>query len=142
MKKPILFFLLSALLFFSCDEDDQFTTSCLPANLQNGVIAFYPFNNGALSDVSSGGNDLVNTTAASAAADRNGNANCAFQFDNTQAAEEFLTTTNTNFLNGLSAFPFLCGINPSTPAEPEVIMKCWLAEVQTATAPTGAENGR
>jgi hypothetical protein len=51
MKKflpPIL-----ALAIFGCGENEKFSIDCLPSNLRNGVIAFYPFNNGSLMDESS-----------------------------------------------------------------------------------------
>ena len=95
---------LAVLCLFACNKDEQNTIDCLPANLQNGVIAFYPFNAGSLLDESSSTNDLTNATAAVSTTDRNGNANCAYLFDSSQSTEEFLSTTNTNFLNGLNAF--------------------------------------
>ena len=76
----------------------------LTVNLQSELIAFYPFNEGSLTDESTNSNNLTNTTTASPSTDRLGNPNCAFQFDNSQSNDEFLTTTNTNFLNNLDAF--------------------------------------
>ncbi len=104
MNLKKIFFLILALGVFSCGEDDEFKVDCLPANLQNGVIAFYPFSGGSLNDESSNSNNITNPTTAIPSIDRNGNSNCAYLFDNTQPDEEFLTTTNSNFLNGLSQF--------------------------------------
>ena len=102
MKKTIALFLITGL--FSCDKPEEFTVDCLPPNLQSGVIAFYPFNGGSLADESPNNNNLSNPTTATPAADRNGNAGCAYQFDNTTGNDEFLTTANTNFLNGRNTF--------------------------------------
>ena len=102
MKKTIALFLIIGI--FSCGEEEKFTVDCLPPNLQTGVIAFYPFNGGALADASPNNNGLTNPTTAIPAADRNGNADCASQFDNLSGNDEFLTTANSNFLNGLNAF--------------------------------------
>ena len=88
----------------SCDKDDKFTVDCLSTNLQNGIIAFYPFNSGSLTDESLNNNNLNNPTTAVPTTDRNGNSNCAFEFENSQTVEEFLTTTNSNFLNALNEF--------------------------------------
>ena len=85
-------------------EDEEFKVDCLPTNLQNGVIAFYPFNVGSLDDGSTNSNNLTNPTTANPSTDRDGNANCAFQFNNSLADEEFLTTTASNFLNDLDEF--------------------------------------
>jgi len=89
---------------FGCGDDDNLTLDCLPVNLQNGVIAFYPFNDGSLDDESSNSNDLSNSTTAAPSSDRNGNTFCAYEFQNNQTSVEFITTTNTSFLNNLDAF--------------------------------------
>ena len=68
------------------------------------MIAFYPFENGDLVDASGNGNDLTNPTLAHPASDRNNNPDCAYEFDNYPDQGQFLTTTRTGFLNGLSAF--------------------------------------
>lgn len=102
IEKSIL--LILAIGILSCGGDDQFNIECLPSNLQNGVIAFYPFNNGNLDDESGNSNHITNSTTAMPSTDRNGNSDCAYQFDNTQTDEEFLTTTNSNFLNNLDKF--------------------------------------
>lgn len=104
MKKLTYFILMLAVLGCTKDTLDVFDVNCLPNNLQNGVIAFYPFNDGSLHDQSSNNNDVVNQTMAKPSQDRNGNPNCAYAFDNSKANEEYLTTTNTEFLNGLDEF--------------------------------------
>jgi hypothetical protein len=88
---------------WSCKKE-EFTVDCLPANLQNGVIAFYPFNDGSLNDESPNSNNLINTTSAVQSSDRNGNLNCAYVFENHLGQSEFLTSTNSNFLNNLATF--------------------------------------
>lgn len=104
MKMKKILFLFLVLGIFSCGDDDEFKVDCLSANLQNGVIAFYPFNNGSLDDKSSNSNNLTNTTTANSTTDRNGNTDCAYQFDNSQTDDEFLTTSDTDFLNNLDEF--------------------------------------
>ncbi len=46
MKK--ILFLIFTVGIISCGDDDEFTVDCLPVHLQNGVISFYPFNDGSL----------------------------------------------------------------------------------------------
>jgi hypothetical protein len=104
MKVDLLIFAALILGMSSCGDDDQFNVDCLPQNLQNGVIAFYPFNDGSLLDESPNNNNFTNPTGATPSEDRNGNANCCFIFDNSQQEEAYLTTPNTVFLNGLDAF--------------------------------------
>jgi hypothetical protein len=104
MKIKKILFLILSIGIFSCRDDDEFKVDCLPTNLQNGVIAFYPFNGGSLNDESTNSNNLTNPTTAIPSTDRNGNADCAFYFDNSQTDEEFITTTNSIFLNGLNEF--------------------------------------
>lgn len=102
MTKILLLTLVIGIL--SCVDDDEFKVDCLPTNLQNGVIAFYPFNEGSLIDESTNSNNITNPTTANPTADRNGNSNCAYQIDNSLTSEEFLTTSNSNFLNNLDEF--------------------------------------
>jgi len=106
--RKILFITL-LILVASCGKDDDINDiekgiPCIPSGLENDVIAFYPFSNGSLNDISGNSENLSNSTTASATSDRNGNANCAFEFDNMPTSSEFLTTTNTTFLNGLNEF--------------------------------------
>ena len=114
MKKT-LFTIVLISIFFSCTNDegtygDESTnndelniqlTQCIPSGLQSNLIAFYPFNNGSLDDVSNS-NDLSNSTSAQPTEDRNGNNNCAYNFE--YANNEYLTTSTTTFLNNLSEF--------------------------------------
>lgn len=102
--KYIPFLLILALGIISCKENYELEVNCVPTHLHNGVIAYYPFINGSLDDESAQSNNLTNTTNAAPTTDRNGNANCAYRFDNSQTDEEFLTTSNTGFLNRLDEF--------------------------------------
>ena len=111
MTRNKSFFLIGLVLFlFSCkteeiiDEIPEETIACIPDDLENNVIAFYPFSNGSLDDFSGGENDLINSTTASPTSDRNGNTDCAYIFDNAINSTEFLTTTDTDFLNNLIGF--------------------------------------
>lgn len=99
-----LLFALLVLTLISCGTNDSFSVDCLPAPLQNGVIAFYPFNNGSLADESPNSNNLTNASSAMPTQDRAGNSACAYRFTNTATVTEFLTTTNSGFLNGLNDF--------------------------------------
>jgi|GEM_PF-3884193 len=96
--------------FTSCsDDDDQQPVpdpekSCVPANLQNDLVAFYPFSGGSLDDLSGNGRHLSNTTTAFASVDRDGNAKCAFEFS--AANGDFLTIANPVFLNDMHNQPF------------------------------------
>ena len=107
MRINYLFFvgsLFCLIGLWGCGDEAQFSTTCVPANLQNGVIAFYPFSNGSLDDASSFNNDLTNATTAIPTSDRNGNSNCAYLFSNDSSTYEALTLANPTFLDGLSSF--------------------------------------
>ena len=106
MKKliiPFLFILL--ILSLNCENSDEQPViqstllTCLPANLQSDLIAFYPFNNGSLNDESGNNNNLLNNTSANSTTDRNGNINCAFNFNSSN--NEFLEYNNPTFLDDL-----------------------------------------
>ncbi|WP_445721224.1 hypothetical protein, partial [Flavobacterium sp.] len=106
-KFKILFLLLISILIYSCNDSDDLMknqTSCLPTNLQNGVIAFYPFSNGSINDFSGNNYNLTNTTSASAGIDRAGNSNCAFSF--TQANGDFIKYVNPTFMDDFQTLPF------------------------------------
>jgi len=102
--------LLSLLIGFSAckkdkvdkNETPQLQVGCIPPSLTNGVIAYYPFSNGSLSDASAFNNTLSNSTTASPTSDRDGNTDCAFLFDNLPASGEQLTMANPAFLDGLT----------------------------------------
>ncbi|WP_033959714.1 LamG domain-containing protein [Psychroserpens jangbogonensis] len=108
MKKT-LFTIILISIFFSCSNDESTSsvdlniqlTQCIPSGLQSNLIAFYPFSNGSLDDVSNS-NDLTNLTTASPTTDRDGNIDCAYKFESIN--NEYLTTTNTAFLDNLSEF--------------------------------------
>ncbi|WP_177765820.1 LamG domain-containing protein [Flavobacterium sp. I3-2] len=100
-------FAIATIVIVSCNKDDNSpvaAASCLPTNLQNGVIAAYTFGNGSLNDSSGNGYHLTNTTTASPGADRAGNSNCAFHF--TEANNEFLIYSNATFLDNIQSQPF------------------------------------
>ncbi len=86
----------------SCKKDKDLSLQCLPNDLQNGVLAFYPFSQGSLSDFSGNNHHLNNTTSAKASKDRSSNSNCAFKFDHTN--NEYLQASASNFLNNLYVF--------------------------------------
>lgn len=107
MKKlKIIFPFALLILLIACGKDDgtKKEIPCIPSGLGNDVIAFYPFSNGSLNDIAGNSQNLSNPTTASPTSDRNGNANCAYEFDNMPTSSEFLTTTNTTYLNGLNEF--------------------------------------
>lgn len=74
---------------------------CLPVSLSNGLVAFYPFGNGSLDDVSGNNHHLTNPTTAAAGVDREGNPNCAFGFNRSNS--EFLTLQDPIFLDDLAS---------------------------------------
>lgn len=112
MKFTKIVYVLLAVFLIACNKDEEESLGCIPINLQSGVIAFYPFSGGSLLDESTASNDLTNTTGAVSVIDRNGNPNCAYLFDRSQTADQFLTTTNTNFLDGLNAFSIALWYQP------------------------------
>ena len=108
MKKQILLFLI--LVNISCSKSEKQTQqqavnlNCLPSNLQTDVIAFYSFNSGSLNDTSGNSNNLTNSTTAIPGVDRDGNAGCAFHFNNVN--NEFLKLNNPTFLDNLQSAQF------------------------------------
>ena len=109
------------LMFTACDKDQdpnepaENDIPCLPANLETNVLAFYPFSNGSINDFSGNNRHLTNTTTAAPSVDRNGNQDCAYEFDLQAANAEFLTTVNTNFLNNLNEFSISLWYQPLDP---------------------------
>ncbi len=110
LKIQLVYLFVIIGLILSCNNDDDNSPepdpeqSCLPANLQNDVIVFYPFSGGSINDFSGNGYDLTNPTSAMSGQDRAGNANCAFFFD--AANGDFLTYANPVFINGFDNQPF------------------------------------
>ena len=110
MKKVIIAILAIGIISRGCEEEvnpnegHTFTVECLPTNLQKDVIAFYPFGDGSLEDIGANAHSLNNNTSAQPTEDRNGNSKCAYIFDNAQSNSEFLTSTDSDFLNDLSEF--------------------------------------
>ncbi len=107
-KQKLITLLILFTLFFSCNSDNQNEeneeSNCIPLDLQNSVIAFYPFSNGSLNDFSGNNLNLLNSTSASTTSDRNGSGNCAFEFDFLSGTNEFLSTSNTSTLDNLTDF--------------------------------------
>jgi uncharacterized protein (TIGR02145 family) len=68
-------------------------TSVLPSNLQNGLMAFYPFNGNANDTSINGNNPTVNTIQYTS--DRNGNANSAGLF----LGQQYAIVPNSSSLN-------------------------------------------
>jgi hypothetical protein len=116
----ILFAACLIVVIASCDKEvDGGKTNdipCLPKSLSNNILAFYPFSNGTLDDISGNGHTLLNNTTAKPASDRNGNASCAYEFDNLPTSSEFLTTSATSFLNNLSEFSISLWYQPQDTA--------------------------
>ncbi|MBL7755371.1 MAG: LamG domain-containing protein [Chitinophagaceae bacterium] len=107
MKRCFIWFNMALLPFiFSCRKERQVTKDipCIPAGLDNHVIAFYSFANGSLNDLSGGNHHLTNSTNAQPTTDRNGTVDCAYEFTNTPVSNQFLHLTNTSFLNALNEF--------------------------------------
>lgn len=101
----IAFYVLLFLTIFSCHSGGIIeVNSCLPAGLQDGLLAFYPFSKGTLKDHATGHFDLVNGTHASPATDREGNLDCAYWFDNVTNSPAYLHYAEPLFLNNLNAF--------------------------------------
>ncbi len=101
-----------------CDDTNSTIGSSfvLPTSLQTGLLAQYTFNGGSINDFSGNGHHLTNTTAATDATDRNGNVKCAFEFDNLpNSNNQFLSTTNTAFLNGLTEYSISCWYKAKDP---------------------------
>ncbi|GHC66390.1 hypothetical protein GCM10008083_34140 [Ulvibacter litoralis] len=93
----------------SCKSDDETILSvnpldCVPTNLQNAVVAYYPFTDGSINDFSGNNQNLTNSTAAASTSDRNANENCAFEFNYLSGTNEFLSTSNTTQLDDLTDF--------------------------------------
>ena len=88
----------------SNQTDSTASLDCLPANMQNGVIAFYSFSNGSINDYSGNNYHLTNSSTASPGTDRAGNPNCAFTFD--RSKREFLHYTNPSFVDNFQTLPF------------------------------------
>lgn len=110
LKFNLMYVTLIIGLIISCDDDDNSNSqpepeqSCIPANLQNDIIAFYPFSGGSLDDYSGNNYHLSNPTTAFASQDRGGNPNCAYEF--VASNGDFLTFTNPNFIDDFDNQPF------------------------------------
>lgn len=71
--------------------------------LDNGLVAYWPFNGGSLADEVSG-YLLQNSTGATPTDDRNNSPNCAFKFS--RANSDYLTFNQPSFLDFMTTTPF------------------------------------
>jgi hypothetical protein len=93
--------LLILLVLVSCSRDSEIP--CIPAQLSDHVIAFYPFSNQSLNDFSGNNHSLNNSDNSLAVKDRNGNENCAFRFNGTKSQHLY---RDGSFLNGVKSKSF------------------------------------
>jgi hypothetical protein len=105
--------------FISCSGDDKKTEplkgiTCLPEALRSHVLAFYPLGQ-TLSDFSGNENHLTAVGTFTHAVDRDGNENCAIEFDNLPEAGSYLTMADPQFLNGLEEFSISLWYSPEDP---------------------------
>lgn len=77
---------------FSCTKSST-DIPCIPDDLDENVIMFYPFTDGSLMDESGNEHHLDNPTSASPAEDRHGNPNCAYSFTS-QVDTQYLISQN------------------------------------------------
>ncbi len=101
--------LLSVILFSSCNTDysvqPDVVLPCLPVELQKNIVAYYPFSKGSLRDFSKYHHDLVNTSEAKPTTDKNGNANCAYEFwNNYFLTKNYLVSEETRYFTNLRDF--------------------------------------
>lgn len=85
MKHIVIFIILNCLLT-SCDKNE---IPCIPSDLQNHVVAFYPFSSGSLHDVSGNDLHLVNPNNIKSVSDRDGSPSCSYSFDG--SSRQFLS---------------------------------------------------
>jgi hypothetical protein len=79
------------------------TSSQLPANLQQGLVAYYPFNGNANDESGNGNNGTVN--GAQTSSDRFGNSNLAYSFDGLNSGIDFSNIFQFH-LNGDASISF------------------------------------
>ncbi len=75
------------------------SSSQLPANLQQGLVAYYPFNGNANDESGNGNNGVVN--GATLTSDRFGNVNSAYSFD---GVDDFIEISNNQYLTNVDEF--------------------------------------
>lgn len=115
MKKIRLFLSASLLaaMAAACNDDaavpvNNPSAACLPQSLQSGLIAAYPFGNSGFNDVA--GNADLTASLATPASDRDGNTNCAVQFQGNDYS--YLMTQDTNWFNNLNEFSIALWYQP------------------------------
>ncbi len=89
------YLLLCSFVVFGCNKKCECPpVDCMPATVNNGLVAYYPFN-GNTQDESGYGNHAINTNAT-LTTDRNNNAGKAYLFNGTNA---FMRVPNSASLN-------------------------------------------
>lgn len=122
-KIKIILLTILCVTILGCNSDDQNRENeniidCIPVNLRNSVVAYYPFSNGSINDFSGNNQNLVNF-GASSTSDRNGNENCAFDFNYLSGTNEYLSTSNTSSLDTLTDFSISLWYQPLQSRDPE-----------------------
>lgn len=102
---------LVTVLFCGCKSDD-FTIGCLPSNLQEGLLAFYPFRAGAPLDATVTGNDLAYSGSVYVN-------DCSIGFLSKQGRNSSLITSNSSFLDGLTEYSISLKYRP----EGQILMR-------------------
>ena len=83
---------------------------CLPEDLKQGIVLFYPFSNGSINDMSGNGHNLkkVGEDAQTPTADRNNNNDCAYGFVqgayNSYLFLPYYNNNSTGFMDSLKDF--------------------------------------
>ena len=92
----------------------------LPANLQNGLVGYWPFNGNANDASGNGNNGIVN--GATLTTDRFGNSNSAYSFDGTSAYIEVNNIGNTVTNKTFSAWVLLNSLSQSGAGLVSIVM--------------------
>jgi hypothetical protein len=101
LKMKHIPFLITLLILASCGGGTEIP--CIPSNLSDHVIAFYPFSNQSLADISGNSLNLINNDNCLSVKDRNGNERCAYRFNGTKT--QYLTRDGS-FLNDFKSRSF------------------------------------
>lgn len=123
------------LVLGACNKNKPVELGCIPSDLAPAVIAYYPFSDGSLLDYSGREHHLTNIGGAVAAADRDGNATCAYEFDNLPTASQFLVHNNPSFLNGLREFSISLWYMPIDPSRDGGLYETLIARDSLQQAP-------
>jgi hypothetical protein len=96
-----IYVLLTLQVLVSCERRAEIP--CIPDNLSDYVMAFYPFTNQTLNDFSGNNHSLINIGSSVSVKDRKGNANCAYRFNGTP--NQFLSRDGS-FINDFKTKSF------------------------------------